>query len=278
MTHTFAEVDGDGSLRIPADLAQAMGFVAGSRVKLRQCGDQLLLQRPASHLARLYIEPTTACNLHCRTCIRNVWDEPIGHMTAATFAAVLASIRGLPTPPTVVFGGLGEPFFHPDLLDMLREAKRTEARVEVITNGGLLDEARTRALIALGLDGLWVSMDGASPECYAGVRVDGDLATVMANLEQLRDLKIQQRSPLPRLGIAFVALKRNLAELPEILKLEYRIGAREFLITHVYPHTEELLQEALYRRSIGDALHGPAHGFSWRGRSSPPIRRGFSMP
>ena len=106
----------------------------------------------------------------------------------------------------------------------------------------------------LGLDGLWVSLDGASPECYADVRVEGDLGVVMANLERLRDLKITARSQTPRLGIAFVAMKRNLAELPEVLRLEHRVGARKFLVSNVYPHTPELLREILYRRSIGESL------------------------
>jgi MoaA/NifB/PqqE/SkfB family radical SAM enzyme len=255
-TNEYAEIAEDGSLRIPPEIARAMGFMPGARAKVRRFGEQLILQRPVSGLARLYVEPTTACNLRCRTCIRNVWDEPIGHMSAETFARVLAGVRALPEAPTVVLGGLGEPFVHPDILDMIRELKRTEARVEAITNAVLLDEARTRALIDLGLDGLWVSLDGVSPECYAGVRVDGDITTVMANLERLRDLKIEACSSRPCIGIAFVAMKRNLSELPEVLKLEYRIGAREFVVTHVYPHTEELLEEALYRRSIGESLRG----------------------
>jgi MoaA/NifB/PqqE/SkfB family radical SAM enzyme len=49
-------------------------------------------------------------------------------------------------------------------------------------------------------------------------------------------------------------MKRNLAELPEVLRLEHRVGARKFLISNVYPHTPELLQEILYRRSIGESL------------------------
>lgn len=250
----YIRIEDDGSLRIPADVARAMGFTPGGRAKVRPCGEQLIVQRPTTELARVYVEPTTACNLRCRTCIRNVWDEPIGYMTAGTFARVAAGVQALPHPPTVVFGGLGEPLVHPDILDMLRQAKRAEARVELITNGVLLDDACARALIDLGLDGLWVSLDGASPECYAGVRVEGDLSVVMANLERLRDLKILRRVQQPRIGVCFVAMKRNLAELPDVLKLEYRIGAREFLITHVYPHTQELLEEALYRRSIGDSL------------------------
>jgi MoaA/NifB/PqqE/SkfB family radical SAM enzyme len=75
----------------------------------------------------------------------------------------------------------------------------------------------------------------------------------MTNLERFRGLKLMARSSKPRLGVSFVAMKRNVGELPELLRLDGRIGAREFLVTHVYPHTEELLEQALYRRSIGSS-------------------------
>ncbi|MCX5733085.1 MAG: radical SAM protein [candidate division NC10 bacterium] len=250
----YAEVDDDGNLRIPATHARAMGFHPGARIKLSRLSDRLVLHRPIGQLTRVYVEPTTACNLNCITCMRNVWEEPVGRMDWATFERVLAGIRALPEPPTLFFGGLGEPFTHPDLLDMIREAKRLEASVEVITNGTLLNEARAEALIDLGLDTLWISVDGASPECYADVRQENGLPRVMANLERLRDLKIRKRCARPTLGISFVAMRRNLAELPEVLRLEHRVGARNFLVSNVYPHTPELLREILYRRSIGESL------------------------
>jgi MoaA/NifB/PqqE/SkfB family radical SAM enzyme len=248
----YAEVDEHGNLRIPAVHARAMGFHPGAKIKLSRLADRLVLHRPIGQLTCVYVEPTTACNLSCVTCMRNVWKEPIGRMDSATFDRVLAGIRTLPEPPTLFFGGLGEPFTHPDLLDMIREAKRLEASVEVISNGILLDEARATALIDLGLDTLWISVDGASPECYADVRRRDDLPRVMANLERLRDLKIRRRTARPALGISFVAMRRNVAELPEVLRLERRVGARKFLVSNVYPHTPELLQEILYRRSIGE--------------------------
>lgn len=257
-TNEYVEIADDGSLRIPPDVARAMGFTPGGRAKLQRCGEQLVLRRPTTELARVYVEPTTACNLNCITCMRNVWEEPVGRMDSATFDRVLAGVRALPEPPTLFFGGLGEPFTHPDLLDMIREAKRLEASVEVITNGTLLDETRTEALIDLGLDTLWVSVDGASPECYADVRRENDLPRVMANLERLRDLKIRKGCERPFIGISFVAMRRNLAELPEVLRLEHRVGARKFLVSNVYPHTPELLREILYRRSIGESLWGPS--------------------
>ncbi len=115
----YANIESDGSIRVPQDIARGMGFTPGARAKIRRFGDQVILQRPIAEAARVYVEPTTACNLRCRTCIRNVWDEPIGHMAAETFARVVAGVRALPVPPTVVFGGLGEPLVHSGILDMV---------------------------------------------------------------------------------------------------------------------------------------------------------------
>jgi MoaA/NifB/PqqE/SkfB family radical SAM enzyme len=139
---------------------------------------------------------------------------------------------------------------------MVAETTRIGARVEAITNGMLLDESRAAALLDAALDALWVSVDGASPECYADLCREGELSRVVENLEAWRDLKIRRRSETPEVGISFVAMRRNLAELPELLQLEHRVGARKFLVTNVYPHTLELLDEILYRRSIGEALWG----------------------
>jgi len=251
---TYGHVDAEGNLRVPADVVRAMGLEPGSRVKLTRLGDRLVAHRPIPRLARVYIEPTTACNLRCRTCMRNVWDEPIGHMEWRTFGRILESLRALEHRPTVFLGGLGEPLTHPDFVRMVAEVKRLELQVEAITNGMLLDEARTEALLDAGLDTLWVSIDGASPECYVDVRREGELPRVIENLERLRDLKIRRRSETPEIGVSFVAMRRNLKELPELLRLDQRIGARKFLVTNVYPHTPELLDEILYRRSIGETL------------------------
>lgn len=254
MKDTYAEVDGEGNLKIPAETARAMGFAPGSRVRLHPFRDRLVLHRPVTHLARIYIEPTTLCNLRCRMCMRDTWNEPVGHMDAATFRRVLDGVRALPYPPTVFFCGYGEPFAHPEFLDMVRMAKGLGIPVEAITNGVLLDEERALALIEAGLDMLWVSIDGASPECYADVRPQGDLARVIGNLERLRALRRQRRAASPQVGIAFVAMKRNLADFSGVLRLEERVGARRFLVTNVYPHTPELLQETLYARSLNDTL------------------------
>jgi MoaA/NifB/PqqE/SkfB family radical SAM enzyme len=244
------QLDDQGHLVLSPDLAERFGFVEGAAIRMEERGDAITLGRSSANLARVYVEPTTLCNLLCRTCIRNVWDEPPGLMAAETFARIMDGVRDLAPLPTVFFGGFGEPFAHPDLLAMLAEAKSVGCAVELITNGTRLDEETRRELVRIGLDRLWVSIDGATPESYADVRLWDALPQVTEDLARLREERIAHGSGLPRLGIAFVAMKRNIADLPEVIRLGQRLGADRYSVSNVLAHTPEMREQVLYARSI----------------------------
>jgi MoaA/NifB/PqqE/SkfB family radical SAM enzyme len=208
--------------------------------------------KPALPLSKVYVEPTSRCNLMCRTCMRNVWDEPLGNMTPGTFARVIDGLSAFDPRPTVFFGGIGEPLFHPGLVSMVEQAKAAGAPVEVITNGTLLDARYAQNLIAAGLDVLWVSLDGATPESYADVRLGAALLDVLANLARFQALCDSCRSPSPQIGIVFVAMKRNLADLPALLRLGKKLGAAQFMVSNVLPHTAAMCHEVLYARALSN--------------------------
>jgi MoaA/NifB/PqqE/SkfB family radical SAM enzyme len=250
-THTIrVRLDEQGHLVLPLELVERFGFVDGAAVRVEERGDAIAFGRTTASLARVYVEPTTLCNLLCRTCIRNVWDEPPGMMSTETFARIVDGVRSLSPLPTVFFGGFGEPFAHPDLLAMLATAKSVGCAVELITNGTMLDEHTRHELVRIGLDRLWVSIDGATPESYADVRLWDALPQVTEDLARLRELRIAHGSGLPRLGIAFVAMKRNIEDLPEVIRLGQRLGADRFSVSNVLPHTPEMREQVLYARSI----------------------------
>ena len=243
-------LDDQGHLVLPPDLVERFGLVDGAVVSVEERGDAITLGRSSASLARIYVEPTTLCNLFCRTCIRNVWDEPPGLMSPGTFARVLADVREISPAPTVFFGGFGEPFAHPGLLGMVAAAKEAGCPVELITNGTMLDEATLRTLVRIGLDRLWVSIDGATPQSYADVRLGDALPQVLESLARLRELRNATATSLPRLGIAFVAMKRNIADLPEVIRLGQRLGADRYSVSNVLAHTPEMREQVLYARSI----------------------------
>ncbi len=251
-------VDRHGHAVLPSELAHRFGFVDGAMVRLEERRDAITVGRSTARLARVYVEPTTLCNLVCRTCIRNVWDEPPGTMSAGTFAQVMDGVRDVSPRPTIFFGGFGEPFAHPDLLAMLATAKSAGCPVELITNGTRLDVETARALIRIGLDRLWVSIDGATRESYADVRLWDALPQVVEDLARLRELRAATRAALPRLGIAFVAMKRNIADLPEVIRLGQRLGADRFSVSNVLPHTPEMRDQVLYARSIDSVAGEPS--------------------
>ena len=215
----------------------------------------------AACLAKLYIEPTNECNLNCRTCVRNVWQEPMGTMSDTVFDRVIEGLRDFSPPPTVFFGGFGEPLFHPKIIEMVSRAKGIGARVEMITNGTLLASDVSRRLLTAGIDVLWVSLDGTTPESYSDIRLGAELPRVIENIAQFRETvdcgtRLDGYALAPgfnaQLGIEFVAMKRNIGDLPAALILAHQLGAEHFIITNVLPYTEDMIDQVLYSRGLRD--------------------------
>ena len=251
----YARVNDHGEIVLPHHLAAKLGLAAGDEIRVEPNGQGLFLHPSINTLKRVYVEVTNQCNLSCSICMRNVWDVQYGQMSAETFERILASFQNLPQKPELFLGGYGEPLSHPKVLEMIAQAKEQGHRVSLITNGILLTEQVSRRLIDLHLDMLWVSLDGASPECYADVRLGDSLPIVLENLKRLRALKYQNFwisnwSGHPKLGIAFVAMQRNIHDLGEVIRLGTRLGAVEFSITNVLAHNDELFKENLYMRSL----------------------------
>jgi MoaA/NifB/PqqE/SkfB family radical SAM enzyme len=256
MTKTYyARVNQNGEIVLPQHLAAKLGLAAGDEIRIEPNGLGVFVHPSVNALKRVYVEVTNQCNLSCSTCMRNVWDVQYGAMSAGTFERILASFQNSLQKPELFLGGYGEPLSHPYILDMIEQAKGLGHRVSLITNGILLTEQVTCQLIDLQLDMLWVSLDGASPECYADVRLGDALPLVIANLTQLRTQKykafgVSSWAGHPKLGIAFVAMQRNIHDLGEVIRLGTRLGAVEFSISNVLAHNSELSDENLYTRSL----------------------------
>jgi len=100
-----------------------------------------------------------------------------------------------------------------------------------------------KRLTAARLDVLWVSLEGSKPESYADVRLGAELPDILNNIRRFRDSRQAYHTEI---GVVFVAMKRNIAELPEVMRLAQELGVTRFLVTNVLPYTEDLREEALY--------------------------------
>jgi MoaA/NifB/PqqE/SkfB family radical SAM enzyme len=251
-------VDEQGRLLLPPDVAEHYGIQPGAQVLLKEDPKSLHLQRPVTQLAKVYVEPTSRCNLSCRTCIRNAWEEPQGDMAPETWKRVVESLKGLPSRPDVFFGGFGEPLLLPNIAEMVAQARAVAGKVELITNGILLTRERSKELIEAGLDTLWISLDGATAESYADVRVGAALPQVLDNIRRIAMMR-HGTSQGPEIGISFVAMRKNIGDLPALIRMGPKLGISRYMVTNVFPYTEEMCREMLYSRTVDevDSLPSP---------------------
>jgi MoaA/NifB/PqqE/SkfB family radical SAM enzyme len=216
----------------------------GQPVVLDQEGRLILPPEAATQPAKIYIEPTTHCNLNCPICIRDTWNEKQGHMSTETFAHLLDSLARLEYKPDVVFGGFGEPLSHPNIVDMIEHAKLTARRVQVITNGLLLTEHMMRELVHLGLDILWFSADGFH------VYSNNHPSDLLSRLEALNSLRLTLESSLPKTGLVFVATRSNIGEFPALLQGTSHYNVSRFMVTNLLPYSAELCEQTLYTETL----------------------------
>lgn len=203
-------------------------------------------------LSKLYVEITSTCNLDCQMCMRRAWNESLGLMPLDVFAELMVHVAQLPKPPTVHLSGYGEPMHHPHFVEMVRLAKATGAQVEATTNGTLLTRQVAQALVDLELDRLVVSIDGVAPDVYHDIRTPASLDGVVDNLRWLHRQRLRRwgRHGKPHLALAFVAMKRNVDDLPKLPALATRVGAWEILVSNIVPHTAEMEEEILYEEAL----------------------------
>jgi MoaA/NifB/PqqE/SkfB family radical SAM enzyme len=249
-TTAWAEVDEAGRLVLPAEVLSRYGLNPGAKVRLDEGTNFVRMHRPVSHLTKIYIEPTVACNLDCITCFRNCWDQPIGRMSDETFEQLLTGLKELDPIPNVYFGGIGEPLFHPKTIEWITKVKQLGVKVELITNGTILNDNISRKLIDAGLDILWVSIDGATPETYADVRLGAELPTILNNLKRFAEMRPASHYPKPEIGIAFVAMKRNISDLPKVIQLGKSVKATHFSVSNVQPVTPDMQDDRLYIQTM----------------------------
>ncbi len=241
---SHAYVDEEGKIVLPAETRARLGLFPGTEVRLVDTSNGVTLRRAPNQLAKVYIEPTSRCNLACPMCIRESWSEAQGNMSEVTFGRLLEGLTGLERKPVIVFGGFGEPLFHPRILQMLEQAKQVAERVEVITNGLLVTEQMARELLRLQLDVVWFSVD------HLHAAAPGNDGALLANIDKLNSLRMAVHAVRPETGFVFVATRTNVDELPSLIRRAVTWGVSRYMVTNVLPYTAAMCEEMLYRRSL----------------------------
>lgn len=195
---------------------------------------------------KLYLEPSTFCNLNCTMCFRNSWiKKEEGNMETTLYARLSEEAGEIASLKEVFFGGMGEPLCHPEIVSMMA-AFPYRLQKTLLTNGTMLNERRSWQLLEAGLTELWVSMDGFSRESYGRMRQGGkyDLIT-----ENLRQFNVLREGSGVKLGVTFVISPENIGELDSINAFADAFSVDEINLSHMIPGEPVRKEETLYDRT-----------------------------
>ena len=166
------------------------------------------------------VEVTTRCHLRCTMCEHTYWKEPSRDMSFDEFKRVIDQFPKLKWIGTT---GIGSAFLNKDFVKMLRFLKGKDMFVELYDSFDLVDERIAEEIVDMGLDKIWISLDGATQEAYGQIRVGTSLAKVLKNLTTLMDIKERKRSPFPEVWFQVIVSKPNIKEMPQIVELVHSL-------------------------------------------------------
>jgi radical SAM protein with 4Fe4S-binding SPASM domain len=143
--------------------------------------------------------------------------------------------------------GMGEPMLHPQFFAMVEYATARGIRTTTNTNLTVLSPRRASLCVASGLDVINVSIDAPTAESYARIRIGSRLERVARNFEFLKQAREAANSNRPAIRIVMVIMKRNLRELPELVRMAKRWGCSSISVQHLCHGFHERSLPSQYR-------------------------------
>ncbi len=189
------------------------------------------------------IEVTAHCQQKCSYCY-NAWREDNGaSMDAGAQKALLARVdkvlTALDVDHVTVTGG--EPFARRDIFELLDLVKSKGVGIQIISNGGLIDDRIAEKLAPYRVSYVQVTLDGPEAAVHdEHVGGEGHFDKAIAGIKALK------KAGVPVVG-CIVVTKKNAPRVAETLTLFRSLGVRHIALSRFSPagyaarHAAELL-------------------------------------
>lgn len=179
--------------------------------------------RPALSLGIPYyitVEPASICNLRCPICpsgLKQTLRNP-ALLSLTDFKNMIDDIGDYLV--CIQLWEWGEPFLNPDIYQMITYAKKKGIIVVTSTNAHFFNkQENVERLVASGLDGLILAVDGTTQEVYEQYRVGGNLDQVLDGIRLVVKTKRELKAEKPRLLFRMVINAFNEHQIDDFRKL-----------------------------------------------------------
>jgi radical SAM protein with 4Fe4S-binding SPASM domain len=208
------------------------------------------------------VEPTTACNLGCPECPSGLksFNRPTGNLKLEHFQRWIVEWKKHLVHLNFYFQG--EPFIHPQILQMVSLAKQNGIYTAISSNGHFFSDKVVDQLIDSGLDRLIISMDGFSQSVYEQYRKNGNVEEVKCGVERLLAAR-SKRKRGPHIILQVLVVKPNESEVEQIKHWAQTLGVDQVKLKTAqlyHPHENHPLlpTQEKYRR------YEPMENGEWR--------------
>lgn len=167
----------------------------------------------------LQIEPTAACNLDCKICMRRNLERPITSLSFDNFKRIFDSGNF----GYVGLHGWGEPLLNQQLFEMVKYAEAKGVSTNLTTNGTLIRE---------NLDNIFGS---GLREIAFGLLHDKEL--FLQSLPQIEELireKSKHGSKIPKTYLDITIYKENLFQITDFLRLASELAVDAVILHRLF--------------------------------------------
>lgn len=190
----------------------------------------------------LMVEPTNYCNLSCTLCpTGSRWlAHPQGRMHVDAFYRVMDEVG--PFLNRVAFWNWGEPFLHPQLLEMFQYTRRFPVWMQVCTNGHFFnDRVFVKKMVKSGVNQVIVSVDGITTESVQKYRGPAaNLETIVDGIKNFVSVREELGGQGPQLEMQFLVMKHNQDDVDEARKFAEKLHVDRFFLKTINMRREDL--------------------------------------
>ena len=184
------------------------------------------------------IEPTTSCNLRCPECPSGLrsFSRPTGMLAEDLFKSTIDQLKDRLL--YLLFYFQGEPYLHPQFLELVKYASDQNIYTATSTNAHYLSDENAKKTVASRLDRLIISIDGTTQETYESYRIGGQLDKVLAGTKNVITWKKKLKSKTPHIIFQFLVVKPNQHQISEVKQLAAELGVDEvgFKTAQIYDY------------------------------------------
>lgn len=189
------------------------------------------LVRRWPHLYRfprqIELEISTECSKKCIHCEHTWWSQDSQPRQLLSREQVFQVLDQFPNLRWVSLVGEGSSFEHPHILEFIKYVKKKEIMCYMVDHLSDWDDETVRTVVEHDMDGIIISLDAATKETYEKLKVGCDYDNVRKNIQKLVEEKRRRNTPIPEITFTFIAMKRNVHEIPGYVDFIASLGSRK---------------------------------------------------